>query len=391
MRKKIAAALLALLLGVSGAWAEQPRPLRTRDVDVPREGLDPSIPVARGNYDWRVPLKEHLAGEDAPDLFCVRTANESLEELISLGLLADLSADSAVRSRIDRLRPELRRLLTDESGAVYGVPGAAAVTHTVFWIPATWQAAGYDAADAPESLEELLDFLDAWAETGDGRFCVFRIPDDPDARFDPYPCTRWLVDTLLFDWMAQSQWAGQTGARHSAEFVSWLKRAVSVGQKVDQREGGGPNEGRRALFFRNGRGTTESAEETYTLEQLVPPRLFADQPLLLPVSLEVVCVRQDSPWRREAVSLAAASAGHYAWSDLVLYPAGDPAAYNASVSYLPARYTQAFLDSIDRFPGAWIAPTGKTWFDGYDALLARLLSGAISAGEFAAALDAALP
>lgn len=352
-----------------------------------REGI--ALLYEKENYDRRVPLRKHLTGENPPDLMYLSTYLDDFALLTAQGWLADLSDCPAARDAVASLRPCFAKLFTGPQGQIWGIPHVLAIDGDLYWLPAAWQAAGLREGDVPDSLEALLRFLEEWGMEDHPGFSVFRIGADRDVRYPSSLHTVWLIGRLIDAWAIQAQYAGEDMDFQRAEFVSLLNRCLAAGRRLDEMEGDGPNAEKMPLFFvGRGRGNTEGGEETYTLAHLIPLRVAPWQPNLLPVRAQLLCVRAGSPWAAEAASMAAAATrAGYGWSEAVMLPIVDPAAYNQAVSYPAAAFTREWLDSIDRFDGILCLPMRSVRScDGYHAALARLLSGAASPGEFARAL-----
>ena len=394
MKKRMIVWLFLLLACVPG-HAQERGPLLVREGQREIEALwarETQTPFQRGHYDWRVPLKEHLLGDTPPDIIYLRTYNENYPDLIRSGLLADLSGHAQIRETIDSLRPLFKAVFIQPGGEIYGVPRMVTVRGAAYWLPDAWRAAGLDEGTAPASFEELLDFLDVWADQPADAFCVFRVADGPDQRVSHFPHSEWLIGMLVEIWASQAQYAGERPVFQQALFITWLNRAATVGRKLDQRAGHGIGTEKTPLFYpRAGRGVTDRAEETYTLRHALPLRLTGDQPPLLRVSADLLCVRKGSPWQREAIPMAGAAArADTPWSDLILHPGSDPSDWNKTAERPEHCITPAWLDSIDDTPYIPFLPVLPFQSDdGYIGRVIAFLAGGIGAGDFAAALDAA--
>ena len=102
------------------------------------------IRVERAWHDGQMNLTEVLQAEDAPDFFCISTQNADFEAIRNAGWLADLSASASIREDIASLPPVFRAALESEDGTIWGIPEAASFKYEVYWLPAAWEAMGWD-------------------------------------------------------------------------------------------------------------------------------------------------------------------------------------------------------------------------------------------------------
>ena len=111
-----------------------------------------------GEYDS---LTDRLLGElesgDGPDLYLLDSNAYDLARVLGSGLVEDLSGNEDIRRGAFRSSTSrFQRFVGGEDGAIYGmferVHGSPLID------PAAWEAAGLEAAEAPRSYEELLDF-----------------------------------------------------------------------------------------------------------------------------------------------------------------------------------------------------------------------------------------
>lgn len=119
-------------------------------------------------------------------------------------------------------------------GVLYGVYGLG-----MHVIPAAWEAAGLNAADAPQSYEELLDFAGRWAErveageVGDIRLNALRSCGYlmNDRRY-----TLWLTDLLLDIWIMRHQSAGEALVFNTPAFIALADQARETGRALVKAE-----------------------------------------------------------------------------------------------------------------------------------------------------------
>ena len=129
---------------------------------------------------------------------------------------------------------------------------------------ASWEAAGLDTADAPQSYEELLDFAGRWAERAEageaGNICLNTLRSCGYA-MDERRYTLWLTDLLLDIWIMRHQAAGEALIFNTPKFIALAERARAkrVGP-LPERKGSPPQTHFRSMmgfFQRRGPATAD--------------------------------------------------------------------------------------------------------------------------------------
>ena len=346
-------------------------------------GLNKEIEVSW--YDWREPLLLRLTGSNPPDFFVVRTHNDDYERIRDLRLLADLSGNDAIREDIMTMPSVFRSLLIEESGAIYGVPESVTPDNELYWIPTAWEEFGFSPGMIPDSFESLLDCLEFYLNTSHEGYCVFYYTADPDAL---YTYRRWLINWLVCTWNAQRIYSGDDIGE--SRLVDLISRAIRIGERLDQSEPQSEQEKRELIpLFHGGirgRGLTNDGAYSYTMDQIVPERLFSDQPALITISMNLVCCRANSSWTEDAPALLELCIHHRPdWAPFYCHPdQGNVDIYNSQIEsdYLNVRFTSAWLESLIASALIPVAPISITSNDEYRQITMQLLRREITPGQY---------
>ena len=175
-----------------------------------------------------------LESGDGPDLLMVESARVDLQALLQSGLVEDLSGNQEILLGLAQMYQPFQDMVTGADGAVYGAPYAV-FNLTMHVIPSSWEAAGLSLEEAPQSVEELLDFALRWADLAQaGAVNNVRLhtleacgyPED-DRRY-----TLWLTDLVTQCWTMQAQEAGKPVIYDDPEFIALADRARTAGQNL---------------------------------------------------------------------------------------------------------------------------------------------------------------
>ena len=176
--------------------------------------------------------------EDSPDLLLLESSLCDFEKVLKSGLVEDLSGHQGIRAALSQMYEPFQSFVTGEDGGMYGVLyGVYGLGMHV--IPAAWEAAGLNAADAPQSYEELLDFAGRWAErveageVGDIRLNALR---SCGYLMDDRRYTLWLTDLLLDIWIMRHQSAGEALVFNTPAFIALADRARETGRALVKAE-----------------------------------------------------------------------------------------------------------------------------------------------------------
>lgn len=333
-----------------------------------------------GSYDWRVPLSEHLRGDNPPDLITLNTHNAHYQTLIKENLLADLSQDGQVQAAFRRLRPTFQSMFRSPDGKIYGMPLLIGMNECAYWLPENWEAAGLETAASPGSYMELLGFLEDWLRHQQAGFRI--LPKSELA--DGMTHARWLLNLLIPLWDAQAQYQGHGAKFNDPAFAALIARAVEIGQALDQTAW---KDGAKPLFScRSCRGVTLGGEKV-TLGNLIPARIDGTQEKLMLFGATLICVRAGSAWKKEAIPYAAKiDTAQPDWARVMLYADESPDSWNAANPQYAI--TAAWLESLDECDYTPFLASRMTYGCDLDDLFRQLLNGNISPAYFCQELDA---
>lgn len=287
------ALLLCLLVPLSVSACAEAAPFRfmTSAMNLVEDWLEEHHPDIKYEnlYDtadsWRTGgahtgrVLDALQSEDGPDLLMLESSLCDFEKVLKSGLAEDLSGHQGIRAALSQMYEPFQSFVTGEDGGIYGVLyGVYGLGMHV--IPAAWEAAGLNAADAPQSYEELLDFAGRWAErveageVGDIRLNALRSCGYlmNDRRY-----TLWLTDLLLDIWIMRHQSAGEALVFNTPAFIALADRARETGRALVKAEKK-PGTASLSLYdelFNGGTGYG-GPEDLYT--NAFPMRLTADEP-----------------------------------------------------------------------------------------------------------------
>ncbi len=386
MKQIMSLLLLLCVLLPGGARAAAQAPMRLMEINLsasPYWAAHPEVPKVDGLYSFRTPPLAHLQGEKPPDLLMIRTMNDDFLPVKASGLLADLSGDARIREAVGRMHPDVQRLVTAQDGRILAFP----VEHSVqplYWFEDAWAAAGLTAQEAPGSYTELLDFLERWADNPAKGVCVTRMLRWTGVR-EPWQYANWLMQTLALTWTMQQQYAGTPVRYDMPAFIVLAERTREVGLRLYEAE---PRLRRREgmlQLFQNDMNGGEHANggRPYGLSHSIPYRITADQPMLMKACAGLCCVRAGSAWEAEAIEAATLTRtsdmnGYSLYAD---FPEGDIGGGRM--------VAQGWLDDLRDYEGTLFYTDCALFHNpAFDALLERFFSGALSAGELAAQMDA---
>ena len=336
-------------------------------------------------YDWHEPLISRLTGNDPPDFFVLRTYNDNYAQIRDSELLADISVSDAIRNDILTMPSVFSSLLTDESGAIYGIPESITLMNELYWIPNTWKNSGFPASLIPDSFETLLGFLEFYLETPHDEYCIFYYTSNPNVQ---YTYRRWLTDWLVCAWNAQRKYTNEE--MDEQQLMNLVSRAIDIGERLDQSEPNSEQEKRELIpLFHGGirgRGLTFDGKYSYTLHSIVPQRITSNQPALITIGLSLVCCRANSNWADSAPAMLEMCIQHRPdWVPFYCHPdQGDLEAYNAQIQsgYSHMCFTPDWLESLNTSNLIPIAPVSLTSSDEYYQLTMQLFYGEITSEQY---------
>ena len=390
--KRFFTLLFTLCLLTGFAFAEEFRPpLR---LGGPVAGTDywkeHSIPTTCPNYGWD-DYMTIIQSDNAPDLYGFHTSSDDFLAPKNVGLLADLSGSEIIRAWTERLRPDIKRLVTTEDGQIFGIPGRMGFVMPIpmYWRQDAWDAVGFTEEDVPKSYTELLNFLEKWIERNrekpEKNICV---ADTQGTNKRGY--VHWLLDMLINTWEIQQYHAGETLNFNTPEFVALLNRTQDIGKRLDESE---PSEKQRPnmlqLFENYNGGTRYNDGRDYGLSHTIPFRITDDQPELMRGIAAIAVVHENSPWLREIIGRLeddlkdAAPIGE---GNADLLTDVQPRTQDPKVSGSPFTVTMGYLADLNNYTGTICFAPMRT-FEMYEGALVKFETGQLSAEKLAAQIS----
>lgn len=381
--------LMICILFSSAALAEDARPpLRLGGAVAETDYWEEhGIPTARESYGWD-DYMTIIKSDNAPDLYSLRTNRDDFLAPKNAGLLADLSGSEIIRAWTDRLRPDIKRLITTGDGKIVGLAEYVALL-PMYWRQDAWDAAGLTTEDVPKSYTELLDFLEKWMERiGEKPEKDIRVADMPYSGKDRY--VRWLLDMLINAWEMQQYYAGETLNFDTPAFIALLKRTQDIGLRLHEAE---PIEEKRQnmlqLFENYSGGERYNAGRDYGLSHTVPFRITRDQPELMRGLANIFVVPAGSQWQNEIIGRLEndlADRGLNGGGNAELLTDVEPRTHDPEAAYSPATVTAGYLKDLDDYTGTvCFAPMLK--FEMHEDALVKFWAGELSAEKLAAQIS----
>lgn len=397
--RKIAFLLLML---VTAASARAEAKLRLWDVEADR-AFWRAHPEPAYESVWYDPFADTVEEIERvqPDVFLWRLYNDDLHRAMDAGLTAELSESPAIAEAVSNMMPWVRDAVTDGEGRLMALP-VSARPWPFTWYQDAWDAAGLTVDDVPRSYEELLDFLDAWAENPAPGVCASRLVRWNTGQ-EKYNYMYWLTELLLLSHEMQQRHAGEAVCFSTPEFIELAARARETGLALYEAE---PRQSRRKgmpQLFQSDIRVGEHANNglPYGLSHSVPLRLRRDQPTLTYLSMEAVCVRNGSPLADEGLLLLEHLAQNggveraktsFSWGRVYAmvtdFPAGDYPSEGGRTGHVDEgwladyrAYDGEFVTYPTSFREAGNVETAK------EKVMMRFFSGEIDAEAFARSLD----
>ena len=223
------------------------------------------------------------------DVLRVWPTTFNFQKLAQAGVLADLSQDPRLLAAAEKMYPAFVQSLTDDEGRLLGMPIMVLVNFLCVQEDA-WTLAGYTKADIPASYPAYLDFLEAWAARcraePQEKLCVF----NGFGHYTASSYAEWLTEQFVHfyaDWCSAQ---GRAIVFDTPETVALLTRIYQVGNAL---HGADDPTNDYDLFGTNGNWNA--------IPFMIPFRLTDDDPLCIPVTLDVLCVPENTPHLQQAL------------------------------------------------------------------------------------------
>lgn len=384
--------LIICILFSSAALAEDTRsPLRLGGA-VAGTGYweDHGIQTTMLHYGWD-DYMTIVKGDNAPDLYTFNTSSDDFLAPKNAGLLADLSSSEIIRAWTDRLRPDVKSLVTTQDGKIVGLAGLDGIVTflPMYWRQDAWDAAGLTKEDVPQSYTELLDFLEKWIERiqekPEKNICVADTLDLGKNRY-----VRWLLNMLINSWEMQQYVAGETLNFNTPEFVTLLERTQDVGMRLDEAESREKKRQRMLQLFENySGGERYNAGRDYGLSHTIPFRITCGQPELMRGMASISVVPADSQWLYEIIGRMEndlTDRGLNGKGNADLLRDVQPRTYNPKEVYSPSTVTAGYLADMDAYTGTVCFAPMRTITMHEDALM-KFYTGQLPAEQLAAQIS----
>ena len=351
------------------------------------------IQTALPHYGWD-DYMTIVKSDNAPDLYSFHTSSDDFLAPKNAGLLADLSGSEIIRAWTDRLRPDIKKLVTTEDGKIVGLPGLDGIVTflPMYWRQDAWDAAGLTKEDVPKSYTELLDFLEKWMERIEKKpevnICVADTLHFGKGAKNRY--VHWLMDMLINTWEMQQYEAGEALNCNMPEFVALLERTQDIGRRLSVAEASDKKgENMLQLFENYSGGERYNAGRDYGLSHTVPFRTTSGQPELMRGIASISVVRADSPWLNEIIGRMENDL-----KDRALNGAGNadllrdvmPRTCNPKEVYSPLTVTAGYLKDLNNYTGTVCFAPMRT-FTMYEDALVKFSTGQLSAENLAAQIS----
>lgn len=384
--------LMICILFSASALAEDTRPpLRLGGVGFGTDYWDDHGILTESPYYGWDDYMTIVKSDNAPDLYGFRTGTDDFLAAKNAGLLKDLSGSSIIRAWTNRLRPDIKSLVTTGDGKIIGL-AEFVVLLPVYWRQDAWDAAGLTKEDVPKSYTELLDFLEKWmkriGEKPEKNICV---ADTLHFGKDAKNCyVRWLLDILINTWEMQQYYAGETLNFNTPEFVALLKRTQDIGTRLYEAESSEKKSQDTLKLFENyDGGERYNAGRDYGLSHTVPFRITNDQPELMRGIADISAVRADSRWLNEIIGRlenGLEGRGLNGAGDAELLKDVVPRTYDPKDLSSPATVTAGYLKDLDSYTGTVCFAPLRT-FNMYENALVKFWTGQLPAEELASQIS----
>lgn len=294
-------------LSVQG-FAEKTMNLELRRVDRPViTAFSEANPNIKLNLSGKIPyrstrtlLKELEEHKLTSDVFAVTTEYHDLVNVLSSGYCLDLTDHADIAALLSEMHPAIAAAAYRD-GRIYGVPTEVSTRQNLFYDQDAWALAGYSGADVPTSFTALLDFLEGWIErirvNPVENVCVTNAFSKDSISGNSY--TLWLLEILLRSYVYQCEVTGTTPSFDDPTLLPLLERVKNIGAELLAYDD-----------FRHAKASlfVYVSNAPQLIPRLIPTRLTENDPLFIPATVTLACVRADS----KNPDMAQAFIAHYA-------------------------------------------------------------------------------
>ena len=357
--KKVLALLLLVCLCLTALAETRTIGLINEFENTPFWKENPDVKRNSIRYNWRDGMTNVFLNTEGADVMHSYTRYMDMDVLLESGMVADLSKSEKICEAVNRMHPDVQRLITDEEGHILALPSELH-TYSVYWMPDAWEKAGFTEADVPQSYTELLDFLEAWiariqAEP-EKNLCVSRLDIGWTTAAERASYVVWLMTNLRYAWEFQQRYAGQKVNYNDPEFIALAERALAVGRALNDAE---PSPKKRLerleLFHSELEQPMENNGRNFSLGHTIPLRITRDQPALTAASSYVCLVRGDTGVYEDVLGLLESYLDvNRPASTYALYTDTQPFHYDGERKYSPCTVTERWLEDFRSYTGTLV-------------------------------------
>ena len=338
------------------ALAEAPLRLLGIEESAVNRGDDPAVRYEQVDFDiWGDPV-EWITEKDA-DVVHLNGRGVDLRSILSQPeIFCDLSGRAIICDHVSRMMPWAQELVTSPDGSIRALPMTGSVRCFSVRLDG-WAAAGFTAADMPQSYEELLTFLERWCDRLENEPAQpARVCDLTYWNTGTASCNHgyWLMELLMTSHALQCHYAGQPLCFDTPEFIELARRTREVGRRLYALEPRGSKAEKLPVLFHNAlnMGRPGNDDLDYELSCAVPMRLSSNQPPLMLVQTEVLVIPADTRQPELALRFLENRVQHIPWFS----------AAELFVDFAPGEY---------KYEGGWPVMIGEGWlaeYHGWDGM-----------------------
>ena len=180
----------------------------------------------------------------------------------------------------------IRDNLMTKDGRLYGFPNSISSRELLYYTD-VWTDSPFRDMSPPSSFEELLDFVEIYLETPHDGFCFY---------YDRlgHANVTWFVHMLMEYHTLQCRHAGYEPVFNNPDFIRMAERTRDLFGRLFAIEKDTKHQKGHQLFTDCYAGIDSNGLDTFTQDNLIPWRIKSDQLPLLPISLQLYCVRNGS-------------------------------------------------------------------------------------------------
>lgn len=244
---------------------------------------------------------ESLITTGKPDVLSLSSSMDSIVNFASEDLLCSFKPSTKMAAELNGMPPFVQQalrkyLFTPDGEKVYGYPENIDVETMLFWVPDVWEDSPFNQVARPSSFEDILNFIELYVETPHDGFRFYDVEEDSSIQND-------LCEMLLRCWMIQKRNAGSVVVFSDPDFIHIANRTYYLSSKLASVEPSQKKKNCRPLFAKLYAGYTPNGTDTFTWENLIPWRLYATEPPLVNLSVEIYCMSKNSKYAGYAAEL----------------------------------------------------------------------------------------